>query len=86
MDNATSVVPTQVRGEELGRHHIPPDNVSCLHRTPTLGTHSDRSGLIPSCLRYLYEDNLFIGIQRVKLRPGNNYKPTGHLTHRSKPY
>ena len=23
--------------------------------------------MIPSCLRYLYEDNLFIGIQRVKL-------------------
>ena len=67
MDNLTSVVSTQVRGEELGRLHIPPDNVSCLHRTPTLGTHQDRSGLIPSCLRYLYEDNLFIGIQRVKL-------------------
>ena len=67
MDNLTSVVSTQVREEELGRHHIPPDNVSCLHRTPTVGTHQDRSGLIPSCLRYLYEDNLFIGIQRVKL-------------------
>ena len=67
MDNLTSVVSTQVRGEELGRHHIPPDNVSCLHRTPTLGTHQDRLGLIPSCLHYLYEDNLFIGIQRVKL-------------------
>ena len=23
--------------------------------------------MIPSCLHYLYEDNLFIGIQRVKL-------------------
>ena len=36
MDNSTSVVSTQVRGEELGRHHIPTDNVSCLHRSPTL--------------------------------------------------
>ena len=67
MDNLTSVVSTQVRGEELGRHHIPPDNVSSRHRTPTAVTQEDRSGLISSCLCYLYEDNLFIGIQRVKL-------------------
>ena len=58
---------THYPGSELGRHHIPPYNVSCLHKTPTLGTHQDRLGLIPSCLHYLYEDNLFIGIQRVKL-------------------